>query len=93
MHSKGFFKFLSIYCFVLISACSSTKTAHVSCDFVGGAADSAIERHEKKKHSDIHGNKAKSSQNTSFIDGILSVFSGILTRAASSGKKTTSKCT
>lgn len=91
MKSKGLFNFLTLTCFVFISGCSSTKSAHIGCDFLGGAAENVIERHENKGKSDIHGRKIKNNQNTDAEEGGLSVLSGILTRAISSDNK--SKCT
>ena len=93
MYSKGLGKIFVIAGFILISGCASTKSAHLGCDFVGGAAENAIERHENKGKSDIHGNKVKNNQNSDFLEGILSVFSGILTRSVSSDNKNKSKCT
>ena len=89
MFSKGLVNFLVISCFVCISGCSSTNTAHVGCDFVGGAAENAIERHENKGKSDIHGNVVKNGQNSDVLEGVLSVLSGILTRAISTDNKCT----
>lgn len=84
---------MTIAFFVLITGCSSTKSAHLGCDFVGGAAENAIERHENKGKSDIHGNKIKNNQNSDVTEGFLTVIGGILTRAISSDNKNKSKCT
>jgi hypothetical protein len=67
--------------FLFISGCSTTKTAHVACDFVAGASDNALERHENKSQSDIHGNTVNQRKNSDFLEGVLNVFGGMASRA------------
>jgi len=75
------FKTITISLLLLLSGCSSTSTSHVACDFVEGAADNAIERHENKGNSDMHGNVVRNNQNSDFFEGILNVLGGAFTRA------------
>jgi len=85
-------KKLSIALLVLsLSSCSTTKPAHLACDFVGGSVENAIKRHENKNDSDIHGNLIKKRDNPDILEGVLSVIGGVLTRAFNSNNN--NKCT
>lgn len=77
---------------IMLTGCSSTTSHHLVCDFVGGAAGNAIKRHDSKGQSDIHGNVVKNKYNSDAFEGLLSIFSGMLTRAISSDKKEKQAC-
>lgn len=74
-------KRLAVLLLILVSGCATTKSSHIACDFVEGAADNAIERHENKGRSDIHGNIVRNNQNSDLLEGILNVLGGMLSRS------------
>ena len=80
MFSKVSVKIVTITGLVFLGGCSATQPTNVACDFVVGAGDNAIERHENKNKSDTHGNKVKNNQNSDILSGILNIFGGVLTR-------------
>ncbi|MBA6296385.1 hypothetical protein H4J46_16245 [Colwellia sp. MB02u-6] len=91
MFSKVSVKIIIISCLVSLGGCSTTKPTNVACDFVVGAGDNAIERHENKNKSGTHGNKVKNNQNSDTLEGILNIFGGMLTRSLNNDSS--KKCT
>jgi hypothetical protein len=79
-------KVMAISLLLLLSACSTTKSAHVACDFIEGSAGNTIERHENKGKSDIHGNIVRNNQNSDFFEGVLNLLGGMFTRAVNDEK-------
>jgi hypothetical protein len=77
---------VTLFLILLLSSCSTTKSSHIACDFVEGAAGNAIERHENKGNSDMHGNIVRNNQNSDFLEGILNIFGGMFTRAVNDQK-------
>lgn len=76
-------KIMTISIMLLLSGCSTTKSSHIACDFVGGAAGNTIERHGNKGNSDMHGNIVRNNQNSDFFEGVLNILGGMFTRAVS----------
>tara|TARA_R110001583_G_C5608035_1_gene405077 strand:- start:342 stop:623 length:282 start_codon:yes stop_codon:yes gene_type:complete len=93
MHIKHNGKILIIFLLLLVQACSTTKSAHVACDFAEGALDNSSERHIKKDQYNIHGQKIKSSDNSDILEGLLNIFSGMINRAATPKSKDNEPCT
>lgn len=83
-------KIISVILLLFVSGCSTTKTAHLACDFVAGASGNALERHENKSQSDRHGNTVNQRKNSDFLEGILGVFGGMASRALN--EKETEPC-
>tara|TARA_R110000744_G_scaffold107365_2_gene203866 strand:- start:385 stop:660 length:276 start_codon:yes stop_codon:yes gene_type:complete len=91
MFSKVLLKVIIISFSLYLGGCSTIKPTNVACDFVVGAGDNAIDRHENKNKSDIHGNKVKNNQNSDVLEGVLNIIGGMFTRGLnndSSGKCT-----
>ncbi|MGB1262393.1 MAG: hypothetical protein ACPG52_05735 [Cognaticolwellia sp.] len=86
MPFKFTIKIMTIFLLLFLSACSTTKSSHIACDFVGGAAGNAVDRHENKGKSDIHGNTLKNKENSDLSKGIFSILSGAATRLINSNK-------
>ena len=91
MFSKVSVKIIIISCLVSLGGCSTTKPTNVACDFVVGAGDNAIERHENKNKSGTHGNKIKNNRNSDTLESILNIFGGMLTRSLNNDSS--KKCT
>lgn len=98
-HIKGFFmvikklsNFILMSFIIVLTGCSSTTSHHLVCDFLDGAGENSTKRHDSKGQSDIHGNVVKNKHNSDVLEGLLSVFGGMLTRAISSDKKEKQAC-
>ncbi|SEK75216.1 hypothetical protein SAMN05216262_102274 [Colwellia chukchiensis] len=84
-------KIMAISLLLSLSGCSTTKSSHITCDFIAGAAGNAIERHDNKGGSDMHGNIVRRNENSDFLEGVLNIIGGMLTRAVND--KETELCT
>ena len=79
--------YMMLFITLFLVGCSSIKPIHLACDFVGGATENAVKRHENNTDSNV----TQHQGNSDILEGLLNAVSGLLTRTINNNNK--SECT